>query len=182
MVSSAPRSGKTGSTVLAQLIRNRRQQLGMSRQDLADVTGVPYSTVAQIETAYRGLSPGRLGVIARALQLDPADLYDVLASEPSPTSTRAEGTRPSQAAGRDDDSWYTNPAYLAATRAPEAAAPSGPPAVPALPESDIVSRAVELLSQLPAGRRLEALGKVQARLLSDLVQHEAQRITHPDYQ
>src|SRR4051794_19724236 len=79
---AAQGSSKTGSTVLAQLIRDRRHQLGLSRQELAEATGVPYSTVAQIETAYRGGAPGRLGVIARALQLDPKELYDVLASEP----------------------------------------------------------------------------------------------------
>ena len=38
-------SAKTGSERLARLIRSRREQLGMSRQDLADATGVPYSTI-----------------------------------------------------------------------------------------------------------------------------------------
>src|SRR3954470_8459488 len=74
-------SAKTGSEALARLIRERREGLGLTRQDLADATGIPYPTIAQIETAYRGVSPARLGVIARALGLDPKALYDLLASE-----------------------------------------------------------------------------------------------------
>ena len=74
-------SGKTGSDELARVVRERRESLGWTRQQLADATGIPYPTIAQIETAYRGVSPSRLGVIARVLGLDPKELYEVLASE-----------------------------------------------------------------------------------------------------
>ena len=74
-------SGKTGSDELARVVRERRESLGWTRQQLADATGIPYPTIAQIETAYRGVSPSRLGVIARVLGLDPKELYDVLASQ-----------------------------------------------------------------------------------------------------
>src|SRR3954447_21764194 len=96
--SSNEGSPKTGSEELARLMRQRREQLGMSRQDLAEATGVPYPTIAQIETAYRGVSPSRLGVIARALGLDPAQLYDVLASDvgvPAPAKPARRG-RPTE--------------------------------------------------------------------------------------
>ena len=73
-------SGKTGSDELARVVRERRESLGWTRQQLADATGIPYPTIAQIETAYRGVSPSRLGVIARVLGLDPKELYEVLAS------------------------------------------------------------------------------------------------------
>src|SRR3954467_10635676 len=114
MMSRSPSEGsaKTGSEALAQLIKGRREELGMSRQDLADATGVPYPTIAQIETAYRGVSPSRLGVIARALGLDPKEPYDVLASDTSgaasaaPRATRR--TRPA-ARVRPDDAWMPNP-------------------------------------------------------------------------
>src|SRR3954465_13726039 len=105
-------SAKTGSDELARLIRERREQRGMSRQDPADATGVPYPTIAQIETAYRGVSPSRLGVIARALGLDPAELYDVLARE---TGAPAHAAKPRRARPparvRGDDDWQANPAY-----------------------------------------------------------------------
>ena len=80
--SSQGSNGKTGSNELARVIRERREELGLSRQELADATGIPYPTIAQIETAYRGVSPSRLGVIARALGLDPKELYELLASDP----------------------------------------------------------------------------------------------------
>src|SRR6478735_10756925 len=82
--SSQSGGGKTGSHDLARVIRARRGELGMSRQELADSTGIPYPTVAQIETAYRGVSPGRLGIIARALGLDPKELYELLATANGP--------------------------------------------------------------------------------------------------
>lgn len=170
-------SSKTGSTVLAELIRERRQQLGISRQELAETTGVPYSTVAQIETAYRGVSPSRLGVIARALQLDPKELYDVLASKPTaaPAAPSASAAAPTRQ-DRGDDSWHQNPSYVTAAKMPRVAAMSSERHPErAASEPDIVARSVELLSQLPPERRLEALAQVQTRLLNDLVEHEVQR-------
>src|SRR3954447_13513863 len=83
MSKSSSGSSKTGSTRLAELIRDRRHRLGPTPQQLAEATGAPSSIVGPIENAYPGRSPHRLGVIARALQLAPAELYDVLASEPT---------------------------------------------------------------------------------------------------
>src|SRR3954453_23062372 len=141
-------SGKTGSEALAQLIKGRREALGMSRQELADATGVPYPTIAQIETAYRGVSPSRLGVIARALGLDPKELYDVLASETggsAPTAQRSTRRARPAARGRSDEAWMPNPAY-----APQSApllADSTPLAMAEPPTSpDVVDHVVDLLS------------------------------------
>jgi transcriptional regulator with XRE-family HTH domain len=124
--------GKTGSPRLAELISARRRQLGMSRQDLADAAGIPYPTVAQIETAYRGVSPSRLGVIARVLGLDPKELYDLLAADTS--ESPPEPTPPSTAASRDlqAGSWYANPTFAApaSMSAPRAAPGAAPVAAP----------------------------------------------------
>lgn len=169
-------SAKTGSEELARLIRERREELGMSRQDLAVATGVPYPTIAQIETAYRGVSPSRLGLLARALGLDPAQLYDVLASETPPAPNKPARRRP-VARVRGSEQWLANPAYeapsapLAATSAPLTVEPSG------TAPFDIVEQVVALLSELPAHQRLDALGQVQSRLLSGLVHEEVQRAT-----
>jgi transcriptional regulator with XRE-family HTH domain len=123
------------------LIRERREQLGMSRHELAEATAVPYPTIAQIETAYRGSSPSRLGVIARALDLDPADLYEVLTSDAaSPSAAPAQHSRSSMRSTGGGD-WQPNPAY-------------DPLSAP-LPEeshrhpADVVEHVVDLLSQLP---------------------------------
>jgi len=165
-------SAKTGSERLARLIRDRREQLGMSRQDLADATEVPYPTIAQIETAYRGVSPSRLATIARALGLDPARLYDVLASDtPSEASKPARRTRSAPPAPGDGE-WLPNPAY-----APPPAPMTADPAPAAPLASDVVEHVVALLSGLPPHERLDALGRVQSRLLSGLVREEVRRAT-----
>jgi transcriptional regulator with XRE-family HTH domain len=174
--SSSDGSAKTGSERLARLIRDRREQLGMSRQDLADATRVPYPTIAQIETAYRGVSPSRLGTIARVLGLDPAQLYDALASDTPPAASNPARQTRSTTRARGDSEWLPNPAY-APPAAPMAGSPVPPPAEAAPPASDVVERVVALLSELPPHERLDALGRVQSRLLSGLVQEEVRRAT-----
>jgi transcriptional regulator with XRE-family HTH domain len=162
--SSSDGSAKTGSARLARLIRDRREQLGLSRQDLADRTGVPYPTIAQIETAYRGVSPSRLGTIARTLGLDPAELYEALATDtPSAAGNPASRAR-STTRARGDGDWLPNPAYA-------------PPPEAAPPASDVVERVVALLSELPPRQRLDALGRVQSGVLSGLVEEEVRQAT-----
>lgn len=178
-------NGKTGSDELARVVRERRESLGWTRQQLADATGIPYPTIAQIETAYRGVSPSRLGVIARVLGLDPKELYDVLASEPevggapaplSGAPARGRSAQRFRAAG----SWHENPGFAAAP-----ASPAGRPAQAGSPPAtaraatpghtdqglpDVIDRVVELLSGLPTDERLEALSQVQSRVLDRIVQ------------
>lgn len=169
---------KTGSDALARLVRDRRERLGMTRHDLAEATGVPYPTIAQIETAYRGASPGRLKVIAGALGLDPADLYAVLAADAAgPSAKPARGGRPA-AAARGEGRWLANPSY-ASPAAPLASEPA--PTPPGSPPSaaDVVDRVVALLDQLPPQERLDALGRVQSRLLAGLVRDEVRRAVKP---
>jgi transcriptional regulator with XRE-family HTH domain len=182
MVSRSPGEGstKTGSERLARLVRDRRKQLGMSRQELADATAVPYPTIAQIETAYRGVSPSRLTMLARALGLDPAELYGALASETPPPASRPARRGPPTAPAPGDSGWLPNPAYAPAPT-PVAAGPQPAPTVAAPPasDSDVVEHVVALLSELPPHERLDALGRVQSRLLSGLVQEEVRRATEP---
>ena len=148
-------SGKTGSEELARVVREQRHGLGWTRQQLADATGIPYPTIAQIETAYRGVSPARLGVIARALGLDPKDLYDLLASEgeadapvpplaaapiaeapmtaaPRSASSRSAAPHRGRSAQRfrAAGSWHDNPGFAAAAPSPSSdrPAPASPPA------------------------------------------------------
>jgi transcriptional regulator with XRE-family HTH domain len=179
-------SAKTGSERLARLIRGRREQLGMSRQDLADATGVPYPTIAQIETAYRGVSPSRLATIARALGLDPAQLYDALASDTPLAAGKSTRRTRSTSRARGDSEWLPNPAYAPPSAAaaadpaltdPAPADPVQPPMEAAPLARDLVEHVVALLSELPPHERLDALGRVQSRLLSGLVQEEVRRAT-----
>ena len=186
-------SGKTGSDELARVVRERRESLGWTRQQLADATGIPYPTIAQIETAYRGVSPSRLGVIARVLGLDPKELYDVLASQGevagaaaplSAAPARGRSAQRFRAAG----SWHDNPGFAAPApvspvgRPARAASPAADPPA-ALPgptgptdqrSPDVIGRVVELLSQLPADERLGALSRVQNVVLDQIVQERVE--------
>ena len=188
MARTSDPSGKTGSEDLARIVRERREELGLSRQELADATGIPYPTIAQIETAYRGVSPSRLGLIARVLRLDPKDLYDVLASE-GVVDAAASAAAPASATG----SWHVNPRFAAGRPAPMAAAipPSQAAPAEAVPAdavpprgrtrkgrdrtAKVVEEVVDLLSGLPAERRIEALGQVQSRLLDGIVEERARK-------
>ena len=159
-------SGKTGSDELARVVRERRESLGWTRQQLADATGIPYPTIAQIETAYRGVSPSRLGVIARVLGLDPKELYDVLASEgevggaPPPMSAAPARGRSAQrfrAAG----SWHDNPGFAAAAPAspvgrPSPGRPRGRPSLAAPARPDGADRA--LIPAQESGPRTSSIG------------------------
>ena len=48
-----PKSQKTGSERFGRRIRERRQELGLRRRDLVELTGLSYPYVSQIETGYR---------------------------------------------------------------------------------------------------------------------------------
>ncbi len=181
-------NGKTGSEELARVVRERRESLGWTRQQLADATGIPYPTIAQIETAYRGVSPSRLGVIARVLGLDPKELYDVLAADgelggpDAPTSAapvRGRSAQRFRAAG----SWHDNPGFAAAPASPagrparavppSAVAPLSARPAPGQPDEaspDVIDQVVVLLSGLPADERLEALSRIQNVVLDRIVQ------------
>ena len=122
MARPSDRTGKTGSEELARVVRERREELGLSRQELADATGIPYLTIAQIETAYRGVSPARLGVIARALGLDPKELFEVLASQEPAASVGAASTVVQSPPAREGagfraagpvsaTTWHSNPRF-----------------------------------------------------------------------
>ena len=183
-------SGKTGSDELARVVRERRESLGWTRQQLADATGIPYPTIAQIETAYRGVSPSRLGVIARVLGLDPKELYDVLASEGEAARTGGPAVGPAGAG--EERSALSGCGFLArqsgfrgrrpgvagrATRpGPSRRPPTRWPALGAQTgradqrPPDVIDQVVELLSGLPSDERLEALSRVQNVVLDRIVQ------------
>jgi transcriptional regulator with XRE-family HTH domain len=170
---SADSGGKTGSRALGDLIQKRRKELGLSRQELAERAGVPYPTLAQIETAYRKASPTRLRVIAEALGLSSADLFDVLTSADLDGNEPRHSSHAAPAPVRAAGAWIANPTYAASKQIDDSVlAMTAEP-----PDSDPVERVVDILSELPASERLDALARVQSRLLSGLVEDEVRRAT-----
>ncbi|WP_168929458.1 helix-turn-helix transcriptional regulator [Nocardioides sp. GY 10113] len=68
-------SPKTGDLELGRTIAARRTELGMSRKELAEATGLSYPYVAQIETGYRLPSSRHQVPIAKALGLSLDELF-----------------------------------------------------------------------------------------------------------
>lgn len=158
------KSEKTGSEALGQLIRTRRQALGMRRRDLVDATGLSYPYVSQIETGYRMPSDRAVRDLAAALQLDAAELAAVLPSD------RQSASLLMLSAPTGGPDWHPNPDFA-----------GGPPdrvtSVSAPPSrTGIVTAAVQLLEQLSPDDRLDALSQVQRELLEGLVSESTKRL------
>jgi transcriptional regulator with XRE-family HTH domain len=151
------RSEKTGSEPLGQLIRTRRQALGMRRRDLVEATGLSYPYVSQIETGYRLPSDRALRDLAAALQVDPMELASTFPQDRQPSVQRLStpSARP--------EGWYSNPVFASDVRA-SGAPPSGPPSV-----REVVADAVDLLERLSPDDRLDALAAVQRELVDRIV-------------
>lgn len=136
---------KPGSEELSGLIRGRRQELGMSRRDLADVTELSYPYISQLETGYRLPSHRVMQVLGKALQVDPAELFEAVAS-----SEQGPGRIEEPAATK----YLANPTYDLA-----------PP--------DPVTVAVEALRSVSVGRRLQALSRVQEAVVASVVEERS---------
>ena len=63
----------------------------ITQADLAERAGVPQVAISRLERGARGLRPDRLARIARALDLDPAEVFPfVLDEDPALTAPRAD--------------------------------------------------------------------------------------------
>jgi len=178
-------SKKTGSEALGELIRARREDLGMSRRELVEATGLSYPYVSQLETGYRLPSSTALRDLAGALRMSTDELVSVMPEErpgSSRLSSRPSANRSAPASGRvaQESGWMTNPSYARpATDAPlpvrpASAAPTSARRARRRPTA-AVEEAVELLSALPPEQRLDALSKVQRALMAGLVDEEVRR-------
>lgn len=154
------KSPKTGSEELGELLRARRAELGMTRRELVDATGLSYPYVSQLETGYRLPSSTALRDLAGALQISTDALASVLPAERSGPRGTASRSR-----------WISNPDYQSAPSAmPGPTRGSG-----RRRPSAIVAEVVDLLASLPPDQRLDALAKVQRALMAGLVDEAVHR-------
>lgn len=136
---SEPRGGsspRTGDLALGRRIAARRDELGMSRKNLAEATDLSYPYVAQIETGYRLPSAKHQVTLSRVLGMSLDDLFDT--AETLPASRSADPS----------------------TRAR-----------PSIEEA--IERAVHELETLPTSVRMEALNKVQTRVMQGVVEERS---------
>lgn len=152
-------SPKTGDLEVGQRIVARREELGLSRRALAEATDLSYPYVAQIETGYRMPSSRHQATLARALGLTLDELFGFDgAGEVEPPRRRDIRRRPE----RERDYRPLEPDRNAARQ-------RGPSTAEAI---DI---AAEALEALPASVRLEALSRLQLRIVTGVAQEEARR-------
>jgi transcriptional regulator with XRE-family HTH domain len=68
----SPLSAATAA--LGQRVRDRRNQLGLSQEALADIAGIHWTFLGQVERGQRNISLHNLLKVAQGLQIDPAEL------------------------------------------------------------------------------------------------------------
>lgn len=131
-------SPKTGDLELGRKIAARREELGISRKELAEMTELSYPYIAQIETGYRLPSTRHQVPIARALGMS---LDELFATEESLPSTRPR--RPTRGRRASID--------------------------------EVVDQAAQEIEALPASVRLEALSRIQLRIMQGVAEDQARQ-------
>lgn len=133
-------SPKTGDIELGRKIATRREELGMSRKQLAEATSLSYPYIAQIETGYRLPSTKHQVILSKVLGMSLDELFDTEDELPqAPTRRRAS------AAGR--------------RRRPSM--------------DEAIEQATQEIEALPASVRLEALSRIQLRIMQSVAEDQA---------
>lgn len=154
--SSTSTARKTGDLALGRRVAERRDELGMSRKELAEATGLSYPHIAQIETGYRLPSTKQQPVLSKVLGMSLDELFNTDLELPAPPSRLSAAPPPAAASA---------PRRTAA----QSAAPSR------VTLDGAVARAAEEIEALPAPRRLEALAQLQLRIMEGVTEYQARQ-------
>jgi transcriptional regulator with XRE-family HTH domain len=134
-------------------IKDRREELGMTRKALADAAHVSYPYISQLETGSRNASYHNQLAIARALDVG---LDDLFATEDLRGSSPSSKPAPVPSSGLIDASG----ASLATTQSHSS---------PKLSILDkVVAAAANEIESLPRSMRIDALNKIQLRVMHSL--------------
>ena len=175
-------SPKIGTKEFGDLLRTARERRGMSRNDLVEATGLSYPYISQLETAYRKPSPAAIQKLADALGISLDEIFAAM-TRPSP--------EPSVRKRIDDADWIPNKAYARAavkkpamarlevaaphpaparpSPAPATAAGSAGGAGPSVRTPSMVEEIIRLFNEIPPPDRLDALARVQARVVESVI-------------
>ena len=157
-----------GAEAFGRRISARREELGLSRRDLVEASGLSYPYVSQLETGYRLPSHKALAALAEALELDPGELSASIPYEEALASSELRSPRRPRAA-RSREGWFSNPQYEAAAAPLAVPAAAGPPA----PDPrHIAEQVAGLLSSLPREQRLDALGLAQRQVMEQIISEQ----------
>ena len=168
---------ETAGHDFGRVLKARREALGLTRRGLVDASGLSYPYVSQLETGSRLPSHRSLARLARALQLEPTELAAAITFDeesmprPQPDRMQRPLVREMPPPGVGSSGWQANPAFLRSLVVGSSA--SGHRPDPDL----IVAQLVDLISSLPAGDRLDALGRAQRQVVDELVEERVRRAT-----
>ena len=135
-------SPKTGDIELGRKIAARREELGMSRKQLAEATSLSYPYIAQIETGYRLPSTKHQVILSKVLGMSLDELFDTEDDLPQPSARR----RASASARRRRPSM-----------------------------DEAIEQATQEIEALPASVRLEALSRIQLRIMQSVAEEQAKQ-------
>lgn len=142
----------------AGLVQSRRRELGLTRKDLVEASGLSYPYVAQLETGQRTPSRRSVARLAEALQLSPDELAAAIPyDEEAPrarTTTTARGT------------WQTNPVYRSS---PDGVVAGPPPPRGRRSRREAVLEVIEVVSDLPPAERLDALLEAHKQVVAAML-------------
>lgn len=140
-------SPKTGDIELGKKIAARREELGMSRKELAEATSLSYPYIAQIETGYRLPSTKHQVILSKVLGLSLDELFGT--GEELPQMPERLMVRSATAA--------------ASTRRRR-------PSI-----DDAIEHAAQELEGLPSSVRLEALSRLQLRIMQGVTEDQSRQ-------
>ena len=136
-------SPKTGDIELGRKIAARREELGMSRKQLAEATSLSYPYIAQIETGYRLPSTKHQVILSKVLGMSLDELFDTEDELPlTPTRGRASGASRRRRPSMDE----------------------------------AIEHASQEIEALPASVRLEALSRIQLRIMQSVAEDRAKQL------
>jgi transcriptional regulator with XRE-family HTH domain len=134
-------SPKTGDLQLGKKIAARRDELGLSRRQLAEATSLSYPYIAQIETGYRLPSTRHQVILAKVLGMSLDELFGTGEEPPQ----RRSGLK------------------AASSRRRRATI------------DDATEHAAQEIEALPASVRLQALSRIQLRILQSVADDQAKQ-------
>jgi transcriptional regulator with XRE-family HTH domain len=159
-----------GAEEFGRRIKARREELGLSRRDLVEASGLSYPYVSQLETGYRLPAHKALAALAEALEMSPSELSAAIPYEEALASSDLRPSARRPRLSRRSEDWYGNPQYV------EMAAAVPPPQ----PDSGRVARQIaDLVAALPRDQRLDALHIAQRQVLDELVAEEVEDRREP---
>ena len=135
-------SPKTGDIELGRKIATRRDELGMSRKQLAEATSLSYPYIAQIETGYRLPSTKHQVLLSKVLGMSLDELFGTENELPQ-APMRLQSAAPSRRRRASID--------------------------------EAIELAAQEIEALPASVRLEALSRIQLRIMQSVAEDQAKQ-------